>query len=60
MGKRGNTNPVNYNTKPFNENADPVVKADEFDRQYLQNRTYTDTPAADSVGAAKRKGRHAK
>jgi len=46
------------NNKPFDPNADPQTKADEFDRQYNGNRKYTNTPNADKAGVEKPKGRH--
>lgn len=50
----------NLNSKPYDQNASPQQKADEFDRQYQQNRKYTNTPAADAAGIKKPKGRHRK
>jgi hypothetical protein len=48
------------NVKPFDPNADPQTKADEFDKQYQQNRKFTNTPNADKAGVEKKKGRHRK
>lgn len=45
MGKHSKTE--NLNEKPYNENATPEQKAKEFDQQYGQNRTYTNTPNLD-------------
>lgn len=45
MGKHDKSE--NYNEKPYNQHADPIHNADEFDRQYMQNRTYTVTPNLD-------------
>lgn len=39
---------VDYNVTPFDEDASPQTKADEFDQQYQQNRTYTHSPALDA------------
>lgn len=58
MGKHGKGE--NYNTKPYNEQADAETKAREFDLQYNGNRTYTNTPQLDAAGEAKPKGRHRK
>lgn len=46
MGKHGKTEDLNQ--KPFNEGASPQTKADEFDQQYGQNRSYTNTPELDA------------
>ena len=56
MGKRGKDNP----NSTWNSNATPEQKAKEFDRGYNANRTYTNTPAADSAGVEKKKGKHRK
>ena len=45
MGKHSKNEDLNQ--KPFNENASPETKAKEFDQQYGQNRTYTNTPNLD-------------
>jgi hypothetical protein len=57
MGRRRSDK---LNDKPFDESASPQQKADEFDRQYGQNRNYTNTPAADAAGVPKKKGKHRK
>jgi hypothetical protein len=49
----------NLNNKPFDQNASPQQKADEFDQQYGQNRKFTNSPNADKV-VEKPKGRHRK
>lgn len=49
----------NLNDKPFDPNATPEKKAQEFDQQYQQNRKFTSTPNADKV-IEKPKGRHKK
>lgn len=46
------------NNKPFDPNADPQTKADEFDQQYGQNRKFSTTPNADKV-VEKKSGKHA-
>jgi hypothetical protein len=51
---------TDWNTVPYNEHADPVHNAQEFDEQYEQNRTYTDTPNADAAGVDRSHGKHAK
>lgn len=57
MGKRRSDN---LNNQPYNQNASPEQKAKEFDRQYGQNRQYTNAPAADAAGVPKAKGKHRK
>ena len=47
-------------TVPFDPTLTPEQKGKDFDQQYRQNRKYTDSPAAASVGAEKAKGRHRK
>jgi len=56
VGKRDKTEDLN--NKPFNSQARPEQKAREFDQQYNQNRTYTNTPQSDAAGVEKKKGRH--
>lgn len=58
MGFRRKTDDLN--NKPFDRGASPEKKSEEFDRQYQQNRKYTDAPNAEAAGAKKGKGRHAK
>ncbi|AUG87424.1 hypothetical protein SEA_ROMERO_56 [Streptomyces phage Romero] len=57
MGKRRSDN---LNSQPYNQNASPEQKANEFDRQYGQNRQYSNAPAADAAGVPKAKGKHRK
>jgi hypothetical protein len=56
MGFRRKTD--NLNNKPYDQSASPEQKAEEFDRQYNQNRKYTNTPNADKAGVDKAKGKH--
>ena len=57
MGKHRRTEDLN--SKPFDPNADPQTKADEFDKQYGHNRrgAGSTTPALDAyqMGANRRK-----
>ena len=57
MGKRRSDN---VNNQPFDSNATPEQKAKDFDRQYGQNRQYSNAPTADAVGFPKAKGKHRK
>jgi len=57
VGKRSKDKDPNAT---WNPKASPQQKADEFDRGYNANRTYTNTPNADAAGVEKPKGRHRK
>jgi hypothetical protein len=46
MGKHRKTEDLN--TKPYDVKASGKTKAKEFDQQYNQNRTYTNTPTLDN------------
>lgn len=50
----------NLNNQPYDQSASPETKAKEFDRQYGQNRRYSNAPAADAAGVEKKKGKHRK
>ena len=58
MGKRNKK--TDYNQLPFDREAPDWLKARDFDAQYNQNRTYTNTPQSDAAGIEKPKGRHRK
>jgi hypothetical protein len=45
MGKHSKD--VDYNNTPYDPKASPEKKAEEFDKQYGQNRQYSDHPALD-------------
>jgi hypothetical protein len=57
MGRRNKDKDPNATWDPT---ATPQQKADEFDRGYSANRTYTNAPNADAAGVEKPKGRHRK